>query len=192
MRLRYQALVLIGLACARTAHADEVADDIAKAAAAWQAHNTSDTLTALNAASNAVHQVRAQALEAMLPLPLPGWIADPAKTSTLGADMLGGATSATRTYRNGPQRVEVEITTDSPMLQNMAALLATPYAQAAGVTTVAIDGRSVSYTANDNSYMTLVADKVIVKVAGNKDTPEPVLRTFVAAVDFGAAAKLAH
>jgi hypothetical protein len=192
MRLRYQALVLVGLTCAHAARADNVSDDIAKAGAAWQAHNASGTLAALNAATSAVHQIRAKALEAALPLPLPGWTADPVQTSALGADMLGGATGVSRTYHNGSQRVEVQITTDSPMLQNMAALLSSPYAQAAGAKTVTIDGHSVTYTATDNSYMTLVADKVIVKVAGNEDTPEPVLRTFVAAVDFDDAAKLAH
>ena len=38
--------------------------------------------------------------------------------------------------------------------------------------TVVIGGRRMSYTDNDNSYMTLVADKVIVKIEGNKDTPD--------------------
>lgn len=192
MRLHYHALVLIGLACAQPARADDVADDIAKAATAWQAHDTTATLAALNAATNTVHQLRADALAALLPLPLPGWTAEPPQTSALGVDMLGGATSASRTYHTGTQRVEVQITTDSPMLQNMAALLSTPYAQATGVKTETVDGHSVSYTANDNSYMILVADKVIVKVQGNADTPEPVLRTFVAAIDFDAAGKLAH
>jgi hypothetical protein len=103
-------------------------------------------------------------------------------------EMLGRATSASRTYHNGTQRVEVQITSASPMLQNMTALLPTPYAQAAGVKPETIAGRSVSDTGNDNRYITLVAARVIVKVDGNKDTPEPVLRTFVATIDFDAAA----
>ena len=48
----------------------------------------------------------------------------------------------------------------------------------------------MSYSENDNSYMTLVADKVIVKVEGNKDTPDPTLKSFVGAIDFPAIEKL--
>jgi len=71
-------------------------------------------------------------------------------------------------------------------------LLSSPYAQAAGAKTVTIGGHAVSYTDNDNSFMTLIADKIIVHVSGNKETPEATLRTFVAAIDFAAANKLAR
>ncbi|MBV9251866.1 MAG: hypothetical protein JO227_21820 [Acetobacteraceae bacterium] len=50
----------------------------------------------------------------------------------------------------------------------------------------------MSYTGSDNGFMTLVAEKVIVKVDGNKETPEPTLRSFVAAIDFEAIEKLAR
>jgi len=193
MRLgRQVSLVLMVLACVPAARADEVADNIAKAAAAWQAHDSQGTLNALDAATKAVHQVRADALKQLLPLPLPGWTADPPQTSAVGVEMLGGGTSASRIYHNGSERVDVQITTDSPMLQNMAALLQSPYAQAAGVKAVTVAGHALSYTESDNSYIALVADKIIIKIAGNKDTPEPVVRTFVAAVDFAAAGRLAH
>ena len=54
-----------------------------------------------------------------------------------------------------------------------------------------IGGQPMSYTENDNSFMALIADKIIVHVNGNKDTPEATLRTFVASIDFAAATKLA-
>jgi hypothetical protein len=53
-----------------------------------------------------------------------------------------------------------------------------------------VGGRRMSYTDNDNSYMTLVADKVIVKIEGNKDTPEPTLKSFIGAIDFAGIEKL--
>jgi hypothetical protein len=56
--------------------------------------------------------------------------------------------------------------------------------------TVVVGGRRMSYTDNDNSYMTLVADKVIVKIEGNKDTPEPTLKSFIGAIDFAGIEKL--
>ncbi|HUB11448.1 MAG TPA: hypothetical protein VMB34_05785 [Acetobacteraceae bacterium] len=192
MRLRPAGLVvLMGLAGVPAARADQVADEIAKATAAWQAHDSQGTLAALNAAGNLLRQARAEALETLLPVPLPGWAADPAKTSAVGMEMLGGGISASRTYHDGSQQVDVEITADSPMLLNMATLLSSPYAQAAGVKTVTIGSHNASYTANDNTYMALIADKIIVKVAGNKDTPEATLRTYVTAIDFDRAASMA-
>jgi hypothetical protein len=38
--------------------------------------------------------------------------------------------------------------------------------------------------------MTLVADKVIVKIEGNKETPDPTLKSFVSAIDYSAVEKL--
>lgn len=78
------------------------------------------------------------------------------------------------------------------MLQGMAALLSSPLAAAGGMKTVVVDGRPLSYTDNDNSYMGLVADKVIVKVEGSKDTPDPTMKTFIGSLDFAAIEKLAH
>jgi len=193
MRLRHLVLVLLGsVAVTFAARADDVSDQIDKAAAAWRAHDSKAAITALDAASSLLHQARADALKALLPLAPPGWTSDPAETSAVTAAMLGGGTSATGTYHNGQQRVEVQITTDSPMLMGMAALLSSPMASASGIKTVLIGGRPMSYTANDNSYMTLVADKIMVKVDGSKDTPDPALRSFVASIDFSTMEKLAH
>ncbi len=193
MRLRHVVLVLLAsVACASAARADDISEQIDKAAAAYRAHDNQAAITALEAAANMLHQARADALKALLPLPPPGWTADPAETSAVTAAMLGGGTSATRVYHNGAQRVEVQITTDSPMLMGMAALLSSPMAAASGVKTVTIGGRPISYTANDNSYMTLVADKFMVKIDGSKDTPDTTLRTFVASIDFTGFDKLGH
>jgi hypothetical protein len=193
MRLRHAVLVLLAVAAgASVARADGVSDQIDKAAAAWRAHDSGGALAALDTAENLLRQARADALKTLLPLPPPGWTADPAETSAVGAQMLGGGTSASRAYHNGAQRVQVEITTDSPMLQGMAALISNPLATAPGIKNETIAGRPVSYTPGDNSYMTLVGGKVIVKVDGSKDTPEPVVRGFVTAIDFGAMEKLAH
>ncbi len=193
MRLHHVVLVLLaGVAGASAARADDVSDQIDKAAAAWRAHDSRTALTALDTASNLLHQARADALKALLPLPPPGWAADDAETSAVSAAMLGGGTSASRSYHNGPQRVQVQITTDSPMLLGMAALLSSPMAAASGVKTVTVGGRPMSYTATDNSFMTLVGEKVMVKVDGNKETPEPTLRSFVASIDFAALDKATH
>jgi hypothetical protein len=139
-----------------------------------------------------LRQHRADALIGLLPLPPPGWTADSTETSALNAEMLGGGTSATRVYHSGDRQVTVQITTDAPMLQGLAALLNGPLSASSGIRSVQIGGRSIAYTQKDNGYMALVADRIIVKVEGDRQVPEPVLRGFVASIDFDAIEKMAH
>jgi hypothetical protein len=193
MRLRQgMAAVLLIAASASGAHADDVTDQINEALKAYQNHDTQTAMAALDAASNLLRQARAEGLKKLLPAVPPGWTADNSESTAVGAAMLGGGTTASRTYHNGSQRVEVQIIADSPMLQGMAALLNSPLAAMGGMKTVVVNGRRMSYNDSDNSYMTLVVDKVIVKVDGNKDTPEPTLKSFVGAIDFAAIEKLAR
>ncbi len=193
MRLRqgFAALLLVG-SIVSGARADDVTDQINEALKAYQNHDTQTAVAALDAAANLLRQGRADVLKKLLPAVPSGWTADDAETSAVGAAMLGGGITASRAYHNGNQRVDVEIMADSPMLQGMAALLGSPLAAAGGMKTVVINGRRMSYTDNDNTYMALVADKMIVKVEGTKDTPDATLKSFVGAIDFAAIEKLSH
>jgi hypothetical protein len=191
MRLRLGiATLLLAVVAASGARADDVTDQINEALKAYQNHDTQTAIAALDAASSLLRQSRAEGLKKLLPAVPPGWTADAAESTAVGAAMLGGGTTASRTYHNGSQRVEVQIMADSPMLQGMAALLGSPLAAMGGMKTVVVGGRRMSYTENDNSYMTLVADKVIVKLEGSKETPEPTLKSFIGAIDFAAIEKL--
>ena len=184
------AAMLIIIATASGARADDVTDQINEALKAYQNHDTQAAVAALDGAANLLRQARAEGLKKLLPPVPPGWTADTAEATAVGSAMLGGGTTASRTYHNGPQQVEVQIMANSPMLQGMAVLLGSPFAAAGGLKTVVVDGRRLSYSDNDNSYMRLVADKVIVKIEGNKDTPDPSLKSFVGAIDFAQIEKL--
>lgn len=185
-------LVLISGMHPSPARADDVTDQIDQAIASYKKHDLPAAVAALEAAANLLRQAQADALKAVLP-PVPsGWSADPIDTSAVGASMLGGGTTVGRTYHNGDQQVEVQIITDSPLLQGMAALINSPLAAAAGMKTVVIGGRPMFYAANDNSFMTMVGGKTIVKVTGNKATPEPTLRGFITGVNIALLEKLAH
>ncbi len=186
------AAVLLVIATVSTARADDVTDQINEALKAYQNHDTPTAIAALDAAANLLRQSRADALKKVLPQPPAGWTADDAEASAVGAAMLGGGITASRTYHNGSQQVEVEIMADSPMLQGMAVLLSSPFAAAGGMKTVVLGGRRLSYTENDNSYVTLVAEKVIVKISGGKETPDPTMKSFIGAIDFAAIEKTAR
>lgn len=168
------------------ARADPVSDRINDAMAAYKRADLPAAIAALDAAATQLRQRRADALVPLLPRPPAGWTADPGETSALNAQMLGGGTSATGVYHNGDQKVTVQLTTDAPMLRDLAALVNGPLSASTGIRSETIGGHAVAYTDSDNGYMALVANKVIVKVEGDRDVPQPVLRTFVAAIDFDA------
>ncbi len=189
MRCCIAALMLV-VAATAVARADDVTDQINEALKAYQNHDTQTAIAALDTAENLLRQARADALKKLLPAVPSGWSAENVESTAVGVAMMGGGTTASRTYHNGGQQVEVEIMADSPMLQGLAALLGSPFAAAGGMKTAVIGGRRMSYTENDNSYMALVADKVIVKVSGNKATPDPTLKSFVEAIDFADIEKL--
>ncbi len=187
---RCLVLLMLAVAVPPVAHADDVTDQINEALKAYQNHDTQGAIAALDAAENLVREAGADALKNLLP-PVPaGWSADNPESTAVGVAMMGGGTTASRVYHLDAQQVEVQIMGDSPMLQGLATLLGSPFAAAGGMKTVVIRGRRMSYAENDNSYMALVAGKVIVKVSGNKETPDPTLKSFVEAIDFAAIEKL--
>jgi hypothetical protein len=178
--------------CLAGARADDVTDQINEALKAYRSHDIQTAIAALDAAANLLRQSRADSLKKLLPDVPPGWTAGEAEGTAVGVALLGGGATASRAYHNGSQRVDVQIMADSPMLQGLAALLGSPFAAIGGMKTVVVNGRRMSYSAGDNSYTTMVADKIIVKVGGGKDTPDPTLKSFIGAIDFAAIEKLAR
>src|SRR3954447_2068504 len=91
---RWVAALLLGIATASGAHADDVTDQINEALKAYQNHDTQTAIAALDAADNLLRQSRAEGLKKLLP-PVPtGWTADAAASSAVGVAMFGGGTTA--------------------------------------------------------------------------------------------------
>lgn len=193
MRLgRAAILILAGVILAAPAHADDVSDQINQALTAYRKHDTRTALEAVDKAANLLRQQRADQLKTLLPPAPPGWTADPAETSAVSAAMLGGGTTASRSYHRSGEKVDVQLTTDSPMLQGMAALADSPLAASSGTETVMVSGQRMAYTARDNGFMSLIGKRVILKVNGNPQTPEADLRTFLSVMNFTALEKMAR
>lgn len=190
MQLRHATiLVLAGAVLTAPAYADQISDDISKAQTAYQEHRPDIALAALDAAAASLRQQRADLLKSLLPPPPANWTADPPETTAVGASTLGGGTSASRVYHLGGEQVQVQFTTDSPMLQQMAELADTQLGQSPEVETVMVNGQRATYTARDNGFMSLVGT-VIVKVDGNPQVTKSTLRMFLDAIDFTTLQKL--
>lgn len=187
---RIIAAVLLIAAWAPGARADDVMDQINEAITAYQKHDLQTAVTALDAAADLLRQGRADQLKALLPAAPPGWTAKEVETSAVGLAALGGGLSAGRTYTKDGQQVEVQITMNSPVMRGLAAMLASPIAAVGGMKTVVFGGRRLSYMPDENMYMALIGDRVVVKVSGDKDVPDATLKLFLAGIDFPAAETL--
>src|SRR5262249_10484901 len=67
-----------------------------------------------------------------------------------------------------------------------------PLGAIGGLKVTVIDERRFSFIENDRSYVAVVGDKVIVKITGNPDTPDPTLKSFIGLMDFPAVERLGH
>jgi hypothetical protein len=179
---------LAGIACGfgavSTVRADDVTDQIDEALKAYAKKDLTTATAALEAASNLIRQMRAEAWTAVLPEALSGWKASDPENSILGQAMFGGGTSVSRKYSRGDDTVDVSLVTDSPMLQGLGALLGAGLLTGTDNKLVIIDGRKVTYTKSDNSYQTMVAGKVLVKVEGSKGVDDQTLRAYLKAIKF--------
>jgi hypothetical protein len=192
MRVRAALLCCLFLTPSPGAHADEITDQINEATAAYQKKDLATALAALDAAANLLRQARGDLFKTALPRPLPGWAAEDAEVNVAAAAVMGGGITASRKYQKGDDQITVELMADGPIVASMAALLSSPVLAMGGARQVVISGRRMAYMKDDNAYLSMVADRVLVKISANRGVPDEALRAYVAATDFAAIDKLAR
>ena len=190
MRVRAALLCCLFLTPSPVARADEITDQISEATAAYQKKDLATALAALDAAANLLRQARGDLFKTALPRPLPGWTAEDAEVNVAAAAVMGGGITASRKYQKGDDQVTVELMADGPIVASMAALLSSPVLAMGGARQVVISGRRMAYMKDDNAYLSMVADRVLVKIGANRGVPDEALRAYVAATDFAAIDKL--
>jgi hypothetical protein len=110
---------------ASRAGADEVADQIKEAFGLYEKGNHSEAVASLNFVIGQIQQAQATGLKKVLPQPLPGWEAEETGGSFAPA-AFGGGISASKAYRKDDQTVEIEIVSDSPLLQSVLTFYTNP------------------------------------------------------------------
>jgi hypothetical protein len=183
--------LLLGAAALPSARADDVTDQIKEALTAYDRKDVPTAIAGLEAALNMLRQHRADAYGALLPAAPAGWKADDVETMSLGVAIMGGGTGATRQYHKGDDTVKVSILADSPLLQVMSGLASSGIAAMGGMRTQIINGRRTIYAKDDNAFMAIVGDRILVRVEGSGQT-EATLKQFLTAVDFAAVERAAR
>ncbi|ACN17739.1 conserved hypothetical protein [Desulforapulum autotrophicum HRM2] len=106
--------------------ADDITDSITEGLESYKKGDASAAIQSLNYATQLMMQNKAQGLEAFLPAPLNGWRSETASSSASGAAIFGGGASAERAYSRGDKQINIQIITDSPMMQGVMMMFSNP------------------------------------------------------------------
>ena len=179
--------MVTGISCAIVpltalpARADDVTDQVNEGLAAYARKDYQTAIVALEAATALLRQSQSEVWKAYLPPAPPGWTAEAIEA---GAGTLGMGSSASRKYVHDGESVEISLMTDSPLIQGLSAVIANPMIAAAAGKTVVIGGRRMNFIKSDNSFVVMVADRVLVRVQGSSGVSEDALRAFLALLSF--------
>jgi len=162
------ALTLVA-APAVTAMADDITDAMDQARKAYQSGDLGSAKQSLDLASQLIGQKNADAFATLLPNALPGWKAEKAQTTALGAAGFGAST-ASRTYSNAKGgHVEVQISGDSAVVSQIATFLNNPAMAGAMGKLVKVGSQRAIQDADGNIKM-VVANKFLISVEGSADS----------------------
>ena len=127
------ALILIlslGMVLPLAASADDTLDAIEQGLDLYKKGKFSKAIGELEFALAQLRQKKAEALEKLFPPAPEGWSINKSNSGSSGgaAGMFGGGVSASRAYRqtSGKGQATIEVISDSPMMQGMAAMLQNP------------------------------------------------------------------
>lgn len=168
--------------------ADDVTDSIQEATAAYESGDIATAVDSLNYAVQLLQQMKGASLAELLPEPLDGWSAEDAESASVGAAMFGGGLTAERSYRKDKSAVDIQIVTDSPMLQGMMAMFSNPmFAASSGGKMTKINGQKVilkyDQGSKDGEVQIMVKNRYMVTVSGD-NVSEDELKAYVEAMDF--------
>ena len=188
--LPFPTVLLIMMVLVAPVHADDVTDQIGEAVKAYEKEDYNTAITALDSAATLIRQKKSELVGKLLPEPPEGWEAGDPKTSSAPAGMFGGGINAERTYSRKVdgkmEKITVTITTDSPLMQTMGMMFSNPMFMGQENKLIVINGEKVIANQRDNSLMAMIANKVLVKVDGDKNTTDETMKMFFNTIDFDA------
>ncbi len=161
------AVVLAG-GLAVPAQADEFTDVIQEVLDLYEAGDVAGAASALDYADQLLSQMKAGALQSLFPDPLEGWTVEDASDSGSAMAFMGGIAAA-REYRNGSEDVLINVMGDSPMIQQMAAIMGNAaMIQSSGGKLIRVQ-RQTGMITRDGEIQMLVANRFLISIDGSAD-----------------------
>jgi len=178
------------LTCSADLLADDVSDQIDEAVKAYEKEDYNTAITALDSASTLIRQKKGELVSKLLPEPLDGWQSDEGKSSAAAAGMFGGGISAEKRYTRKTdgktETITISITTDSPLIQTMGMMFSNPMFMGQDNKLIVINGEKTIANERDNSLTSMIANKVMVKIDGDKNVAVDALKEYFKSIDFKA------
>jgi len=119
--LGFALLVSLGVS---NLYADEIKDQINSGLKAYEEKDYKLALDELKYAEAQLQELVNKENASLLPEPLEGWDATDVKTQSMG--MLGGGSNMSREYSRGKQKIKLEITANSPLLNMVSMMMKNP------------------------------------------------------------------
>lgn len=177
------AVAALAAFLATPAAADEIADTLRRALAAYEAGDETAAAQDIAIATQMLQQKKAEALTGFLPPAPDGWTRTVDTEMNAGLAMTGGGTGAAATYEGPEGSFTLTITADSPMMMSFMGLFANPMIlQSMGRVSRMGDQMVLQ---QDTDLMTLVDNRVLVQAT---EMPADTMRPVFEAVDFAALA----
>ena len=156
--------------------ADDTLDAIEQGLAFYKKGKFSKAIGELEFALAQLRQKKGEAIEAILPDAPEGWVINKNNSgSSGGGGMFGGGVSVSRAYRqqSGRGQATIEIMSDSPLMQGMAAMLQNPmFAQGQkGTKLIRFQGEKALLTSQRDDraeLQMLINNKMLFKVSVRK------------------------
>jgi hypothetical protein len=165
MRSIFIALAVVALT-AGSALADDVTDAIEQGRKAYSAGDLAKAKESLDFASQLIGKKNAEAFGKLLPDALPGWKAEKVETTAVGSVGFG-VSSASRRYQNAKDEyVDVQITGDSALIMQFAAMLSNPQIAGAMGKIVMLGNQRAFQTMEGDVHM-VINNRYLVTVQGN-------------------------
>ena len=186
MRSMLAAAALSFVLTAGPAMADDVSDAIEQGRKAYSAGDLAKAKEALDLASQLIGQKNAEAFGKLLPAALAGWTAEKVETTAVGSVGFG-ISSASRRYEKSDEYVEVQITGDSAVIAQFAALLSNSQVVGAMGKLVTI-GNQRAFQSMDGDIHMVINNRYLVAVQGNASPNDKL--AYAKAVDVAKLSKM--
>jgi hypothetical protein len=200
MRCFLRALTVFLLAAligATPGYADEIVAQIKEALQHYENGELGEAVSFLNYAISQIQEKKTEVLKKTLPAPLPGWKAGEPSGEQAPLAFFGAGVTVSRHYytESGEKTVDIEIISDSPLLQSMLAFITNPALLAAqpGLKLTRIKEHQAvqkfTSLAKEGEISIVIRSRMLVKVrgAGLEKIDEVLL--YAKAIDYDALAK---
>lgn len=146
MKYIFQTLIIIccSLIFAQPifAEQDDVLTTIDQAVKQYKGGDFADAASNLDYAAQLIRQKKSEKMKDLLPEPLSGWQAGAAEAQAIGTAVFGGGVTVSRKYTKKSSSINIEIISDSPVLQSVMMMLNNPmFAGASGGNLKTIKGQ---------------------------------------------------